>query len=237
VTDAAGNAVRKWTAGNTEAGLNRTSWNLRADGPDPIPGRESGGGGFGGFGGGGPLVIPGNYTVTMNAAGQESSKTVTVRADPRIDIPHQHYVAQWDAAIELRGLTSQVHMMIGASTDLETQVTNLMNALGESDGELEAACSSALEEIKAFKDELTYAPPRMGYRQRPRLREELRSLMSAITGMASRPTEAEMLRLGELQVETAEAVATFNRLLDTTIDGLNDRAGQYPRIMIERPVP
>ena len=162
---------------------------------------------------------------------------VTVRADPRIDIPQQHYLAQWNAAIELRGLTSQVHMMIGASNDLETQITNLMNALDEPNGDLKATCSSALEEIEAFKDWLTYPPPRMGYRQRPRLREELRSLMRSITSMASRPTEAEMVRLGELQVETAEAVAAFNQMLDTTIHELNNNAGQFPRIMIDRPIP
>ena len=162
---------------------------------------------------------------------------VTVRADPRIDIPQQHYLAQWNAAIELRGLTSQVHMMIGASNDLETQITNLMNALDEPNGDLKATCSSALEEIEAFKDWLTYPPPRMGYRQRPRLREELRSLMRSITSMASRPTEAEMVRLGELQVETAEAVVAFNQMLDTTIHELNNDAGQFPRIMIDRPIP
>jgi len=238
VTDAAGNTVRTWSARDTQVGVNRTAWNLRADGPDPIPGQGGGGGGgFGGFGGGGPFVVPGNYTVTMSAAGQELSTMVTVRADPRIDITQGHYLAQWNAAIDLSGLTSQVHMMIGASNDLETQVTNLMNALDESDGDLKAACSSALDEIEAFKDWLTYPPPRMGYRQRPRLREELRSLMRSITGVASRPTEAEMVRLAELQVETAEAVAAFNQMLDTTIHELNNSAGQFPRIKIDRPIP
>ena len=182
-------------------------------------------------------MVPGNYTVSMSAGEQELSTMVTVRADPRIDIPQQHYVAQWDAAIMLRGLTSQVHMMIGASNDLETQITNLKNALDDGNGDLEVACSSALEEIEAFKDRLTYPPPRMGYRQRPRLREELRSLMRSITSMASRPTEAEMARLGELEVETAQAVAAFNRMLDTTIHDLNNNAGQFPRIMIDRPIP
>ncbi len=241
ITDGAGNTVRTMRSRDAEAGVNRSVWNLRADGPDPISGQEGGGGGFrGGFGGGGPYVVPGNYTVTMRAAGRELTTTVTVRADPRIDIPQQHYIAQWDAAVDLRGLTSHVHMMIGASNDLETQITNLMNTLDDSNGDqdaLKARCTAALDEIEAFKDWLTYPPPRMGYRQRPRLREELRSLMGSITSMASRPTEAEMLRLGELQVETSEAVATFNRMLDTTVRDLNDNAGQYPRIMIDRPIP
>ncbi len=71
----------------------------------------------------------------------------------------------------------------------------------------------------------------------PELREELRSLMRSITGVASRPTEAEMVRLGELQEETADAVATFNQMLDITIRDLNNSAGQFPRIMIDRPIP
>jgi hypothetical protein len=48
---------------------------------------------------------------------------------------------------------------------------------------------------------------------------------------------AEMGRLGELQVETAEAVAAFNQMLDTTIRELNNSAGQFPRIKIDRPIP
>jgi hypothetical protein len=46
-----------------------------------------------------------------------------------------------------------------------------------------------------------------------------------------------MVRLAELEVETTEAAAALNRLLETTINDLNRRAGEYPRIMVERPIP
>ncbi len=237
IKDGAGATIRTLRERDAQAGVNRAVWNLRAEGPERPAGQE---GGFG-FGGAGPWVIPGEYTVAVRAGTRELTTSVTVRPDPRVDVPHAFLVQQWDAAIELRGLVSEVNGLLGAAESLEQQITSLVAALhgtsGDGRDELTAACNGALKELERFKDWLTRPPPRMGYRQAPRLREELLSLMNSISSTASRPTEAERMRLAELKTETAEAAATFNRFLESTISGINNRAGSYPRIIVDRPIP
>ncbi|MFQ6045605.1 MAG: hypothetical protein ACE5PT_04500, partial [Gemmatimonadales bacterium] len=103
--------------------------------------------------------------------------------------------------------------------------------------ELETACTSAVDEIEAWLDRALRPPPRMNYRQRPRLREELFSLMRSVTGAASRPTEGEVVRLRELEEETNELISSLSALVESRIEEINRIAGAYPRIMVERPIP
>jgi hypothetical protein len=72
----------------------------------------------------------------------------------------------------------------------------------------------------------------MGYRQAPRIREELQTLMGAIGEVASRPTEGEMVRLGELKAETADLRARWARFTETSIGKINQLAGSRPRIVV-----
>ncbi|NIM51082.1 MAG: hypothetical protein GTN62_10895 [Gemmatimonadales bacterium] len=232
VADQSGHTVRELRNADTTAGVNRTVWDLRHEGPEPVPGERGGGR----FGGRGPLVSPGEYTVTLKAGDHELQTTVRVEGDPRIDLSAADYQAQRDVAITLRDLTSRVNGVIGATNSLERQINGLVDALeASSEGgwdSVKTACKAALQEIAAFKDRLTYPIPGLGYRQAPRLREELRSLLRSVTGMASRPTEGEMLRLRELETEIAQVVDELDTLLSTTIRELNEMVGSYPRIVV-----
>jgi len=237
ITDSSGDTVRVLQVRDTTSGLHRAVWNLRYEGPKPVPGEQEGGGFFGGgAGGGGPEVVPGSYTVTLAIAGRTLQTAVEVQPDPNVDIPTAHYVAQRDAGLRLRDLISRVNAMIGTTNTVEKQIDGLGGALdaahdGSNDA-LEAALKAAREAIVALRDDLQRPPPRMGYRQRPRLREELFSLMSSVTGVASQPTEAEMLRLSELEGETNAQQAALDALLSSKVAEINRLAGGLPRIVL-----
>jgi hypothetical protein len=242
VRDGTGAVVTTLRNRDVTAGVNRTVWNFRHEGATPVaaPGSGSPGGGGGRFGGGGPSAMPGEYTVTLRAAGKELQSTFRVEADPRIEgVSQADYQAQFDAAMALRDLSSQVNLAIRACTQMETQINGLLEAVRASDvankQEIVTAGQSALEEIQAFEATLRRPPPRMGYRQAPRLSEEIRSLNSSVTSVPSRPTEAEMLRLGELEAETAQKLGELDQLMSTTIADLNQMLGSLPRIMVQRP--
>ena len=83
IADARGAPVRT-IKGTGRAGLNRASWDLRMEPPCPTAPRESPA--VGGFGGApqGPLVLPGVYTVTVNAAGRSLKGELRVEGDPRV---------------------------------------------------------------------------------------------------------------------------------------------------------
>jgi len=80
VHDALGNRVASVRTTN-ERGVNRAIWDLRHGRED---GQERGGGGFGG--GRDPLVVPGLYTVRLEAAGETHERTVRVKEDPRLQV-------------------------------------------------------------------------------------------------------------------------------------------------------
>ncbi len=92
VHDAAGAEVAR-LEGTGHAGINRIVWDLRHSEPevadDAGQGAGPGGGGPGGGGFGnsqrrGPLVVPGTYTVRVNALNEIAEGTIEVREDPRI---------------------------------------------------------------------------------------------------------------------------------------------------------
>ncbi len=70
--------------GASRAGFNRVSWDLRME--PPVPAGSSGTVSAGGFGAAplAPLVLPGVYTVTVNAAGRTLTGELRVEGDPRV---------------------------------------------------------------------------------------------------------------------------------------------------------
>jgi ligand-binding sensor domain-containing protein len=76
ITDASGRQVAQ-LQGQVRAGLNHVQWNLAETPAAAAP--PTGRGGRGGGRAGGPLVAPGDYRVTLEAAGQTLTKTGHVR--------------------------------------------------------------------------------------------------------------------------------------------------------------
>jgi hypothetical protein len=118
------------------------------------------------------------------------------------------------------------------------QLRDLAATLTASGGEraLVEEVRAAEAAVQAVSDEyLRRPPPRMGYRQRPRVSEELRSLMGSIANVEAPPTVPQMARLQEIRVEAQQAVDALNQVLDTRIKELNDKLGDRPRILVNRP--
>jgi photosystem II stability/assembly factor-like uncharacterized protein len=239
IADAQGQVVSTSTLRGVKAGVNQTSWNLRLEGAQPIPGEQGGGGGgFFGFGGSGPTALPGTYTATIKGDGWERSRTFDVRGDPRVEMTNAQYKAQFDAVVALRDLTTRVNQSIGTAESVLKQLKDLASTLttaGDDVGIIQEI-QDADAAVQDVSDEyLRRPPPRMGYRQRPRVSEELRSLMGSIAGVEAPPTVPQMDRLGELRGEVEQAIDALNLVLETKIRELNDKLGDRPHIMVPRP--
>ncbi len=240
ITDARGQTIRD-LRGPADAGLNRVVWDLEHEGPARLEGGGGGGGGGGGFGGGGgPLAVPGTYGVTVSVGGRELSGDIEVLADPAVDATPADYDAQLAAALELRDLISRTVRLISDTRSLDEQLGGIETAVKanptsvDDEDAVSEALDAADDELAEFEDRLTYPIPGLGYRQVPRLREELSSLFGSVTGPPSPPTEGEVERLGELREETATAEADFQAILATTIADLNRVLGGTARILLER---
>lgn len=244
IQDAMGNLVRTMEDSSAKAGFNRIVWDLQHEGPTGA-GRGGRSGRF--FGASGPMAVPGTYTATLSAAGQELQTTITVKADPRIEMSDDDYKAQNDAVIVLRDLSSQTNKIINDTEQLSKQLKDLQQKLklagsmtngagtqgnGGTGDAVHAQIKSTLKDIEAFRDVLRRPPPSMNYRQKPQLSEEIRSLMRAIDGATARPTASQMLRLGELKQEVAAAQSQYDKLVVDEIAKINALVKDLPQVMV-----
>jgi len=221
---------------------------------------EEGAGRGGRGGGGGPFVLPGDYTITLRAGGREQTTTVTVDTDPRVTTTAADLQAQLDAALALRDLTTRANTAVERANTLVTQLTALQDRLrraparittspsadGDSDAtgpssqsqapgrDLAAAVDAALKAVQALRDDdLTRPYPNMGYRQYPRIREEINSLSGSVSRGFARPTEGQALRAKELNQELDRAIAALNKIQTEQIGKINDMMKTMPFIVTE----
>ena len=239
ITDGSGGPVRTLTERNATVGINRMVWDLRHEAAPPVRGQAPGGGGFRRGGGGGPAAVPGRYQVTMSVGGAEQSRTLEVRGDPNIDPAFVDYQTQFETAMALRALQARVNEVMGNTTSVLEQLRSLVGVLVDSDdvsveGVMETT-KEAIEELARWDSTTMRAPPpRMGYRQYPRLSDEVRSLYGSVSGAQSKPTDGEIARMAELEDEVADAEEWYRSFVDNRVGAINRALRDQPKIVTRR---
>jgi hypothetical protein len=178
-----------------------------------------------------------------------------VGMDPRVPASAADLQAQLEAAMSLRDLTSRANAAVDRANSLVTQLTALQQRLRASaprrggapstqsadagpsvqtGGDISAMVDAALKAVQGLRDDdLTRPYPNMGYRQYPRIREEINSLYGAISRAPAPPTEGQALRMRELTQELDAAVAKFNQFQSDQVAKINDAMKSMPFISVE----
>lgn len=229
ITDASGTLVRTFRDDDARAGVNRAVWDLNWDGPR---------GAAGGFGGGGPEAVPGRYTATLLLDGEERSASFEVRGDPEVESTAADYAARLEAALHARELQSHMRGMIGVVDDVVAQIDNLETALeGKDLGDLDrirALGDTARTQLGTLKDDhLTRPPPDMGYRQYPRLDEQLSFVARGIGGAQARPTAGQLQVMEAVETEMQQRALELQAILEGAVTRLNDLLAGRGRILWE----
>ena len=243
ITDAAGKPVRTLRNVPKLGGVNRATWDLRYDGPrQPAAAQrrdDEDDEGFSRFGAIGPWVLPGDYTVTLSVGARSMKKTVKVEMDPRTQVPVSDLTTQLETAMVLRDLTERVSSTIDRTNDVIQQLTQLADRVkpgGPDAGSPNARgayelTNVTIELLKTLRDEQMVRPiSNLGYRQYPRLREEVQSVYGMVTRPPNRPTDGQALRTKELLQETDTVVGALNRILTDQVGRLNQMLSTSPRI-------
>ena len=196
---------------------------------------------FEGFGpAGAPFVLPGMYTAAITVDGKRYTTNITVQLYPRSDMTTAQLVAQHDAARRMEDVATRVNRVVSNIDDVSRQMTALQTTLRSATRDSSARNAAqalteidgALKDLKHFRDSVLVRPVAgLGYRQYPRLREEVQT----VTGMISRPmmapTAGELLRSGELRTESEEANTRFDTIMQTRVAKINDLLKGSPHVI------
>ncbi len=198
--------------------------------------------------GGGPAVLPGEYTVTINAGGKRLSKPLQVKLDPRIKIADAELAEQLNAGLEMRDLVARLGRVVSRVDDLTNQLNSIAerasrggSIVGSTEGNGSGSSVNPAD-VKAAQDELKKLHSTlvrdctMNYRCPGKLREEANSLMGSINNTIAPPTEGQKVRMREVKEEIAKAVEELNRIASTTIKKVNDQMSSQPHIVTGAPI-
>jgi hypothetical protein len=249
ISDKAGKPVRTLRAGG-EAGVNRYVWNLRYDLPGGPAGGSSAGPGRGGRGGAGApgaeppaggrgggaqgaAVVPGDYTVKVQAGDKVLTGSVSVALDPGEQASPADLDAQLQASRAALSLAAKVNDVIERVDAMSSQLTALDAQLARQSPApaVRSQVKQTLETLKKFKDEELARPiPGLGYRQYPRLREDVQSLAGYVGRGFRAPNDGEVERMKDLTVQVDQAVAKVNGIIAKDIAAINEAMKSAPRI-------
>lgn len=234
ITDASGNKVRSLKDTVSKAGINRIVWDLRYTEAEKL--NQPVRGGWGGSGSR-PLVAPGTYTAKLKANGQTLETKIIVRADPRIVITDAEFKQKTETTLALRDQLSQTHKMINRTAEMVKQLNELKQRIKNAgsdagvDNAVNGQIDEAIKKLKELDEEvLRRPPPNMGYRQRPRLREEINTLMGDVDDAFARPTQPQLDRLTELKGEVQSAQQQLDKIVSDHIAPINDKVKNLPQI-------
>lgn len=195
VLDAQGTVIRhlKGKTAPHEPGMNRTSWDLREDGPTKWTGtfKDNRGPSEG------PDVVPGVYTIRLRSGGWHREQHVTIKPDPRADDDPQAEQRRHDFLARLYSDVGSIDAMLNAV-----------------DRRLQTSSAAQRRGLLAFRARLTNDERAVEDITRPvRLRERLLDLIYRVQGNSFQaPTPADEAEATRLQ-QAFERLAPLSKAL------------------------
>jgi photosystem II stability/assembly factor-like uncharacterized protein len=221
ISDALGTRVRA-LQGPAARGLNRVTWDMHMDSAIPGDavagvgrGGRAGGGGRGGINtSGGPLVLPGKYTVSIRIPGisQELRGDLIVSGDPMETFSMADRRARQDALLDVYGLQKTLVALRSSARTLAIQVDSIKQIVirsGQGAGAAPAdALADTLQRLSAEGDRL------LGISG---------GLLRAMEGFNTAPTADQRQQITWAFADATRAVAILNRFSRTEIPAMYSR--------------
>jgi photosystem II stability/assembly factor-like uncharacterized protein len=244
ITDGSGRLIRTLSRIPGEAGLNRTAWDLRSEGPRLRTGAEPETGNEFRSGPRGPQVPPGTYTVKLTVGLESLSKTVEVKLDPSVVSSREDLRLQYRYGLRLLEMESVLNEALDAIEGLSAQVAERRKtqlALGRGDRARPESLKTVQEFLtaaQALEDSLTRPRGKPFWSEGPRLLERVSGLFAEIDRNDALPTQAELTFWAELVIELREALGRVNEFLDGEAKKVNSALGDLraPPIFIPDPI-
>jgi photosystem II stability/assembly factor-like uncharacterized protein len=231
VLDSTGKVIRSLGALPQEAGLNRTTWDLRYEGPHVRrAGAADDGGGFR-FAAVGPLVLPGTYTIRLTAGGKTMTQELEVKLDPTVPTDAATLRTQLDTDLKLRDMSSTVNDALRSidmwKGELEQAERNVRALDPQSSKLVAGLIAERKQQVSSMELRLARPADIPGYSMAPRLVDRLGMLLGAIDRVLAAPTPSQIEYYNELRAEFLKDMAEVNGFAERQIPEINDLLKKY----------
>ena len=228
ILDKNGSLVTSLEMKEAKKGINRVVWDLGYDAAATLENKIEEGFSSSEIR---PKVVPGQYTAKISYEGLKLEEKITVVGDNRIKMPIDDYRKKLKALLTLRDLLSRTHKLIDKVSFSADQLEDLIKKLNDVSSQDSKDAMKIHKKIVEHKFKfLMRPPPSMTYRQKPRLREEIRSLMSAIDNTTNPPTAPQIERIASLIKEVDEQEETILSN-ESELLNLNRKLSSLPQII------
>lgn len=227
IKDGAGQQVRK-LVGTKNQGINRIAWDLRygfsANPPPAKPGMNTG-----------PSVLPGKYTVTLMASGEEITKSVQVELDPKIDTSWDELRIRHDALISIYRSNPLISALSKSSEAIKKDLEELIEILKQ----IAEVPPTIQQRIEAILDETDDIRTRLLGNQEasPERRHSIRGQLSrvarSVESYTESPTEQQLEKIQKYSEDIKALVKKFNIIIERKVLELNTLLNEnnIPRII------
>ena len=222
VTDGGGRTVQT-VRGPSNAGVNRAVWNLSERSACAAMSTEAtapAGRGRGGRGGGGGTwvrAIPGTYTVTMNALGQNVSQAATVRMDPRITVSADEMRDWHREATTIERTDCRLDRAVAELAAIDQELTTLE---GKADPQVKDRVAAARRELRPIVLALRGDSRDPGHVNLP---GRLNWLTIQVGNYSGRPTRAQSELIAHYAQQTDTVIASLEAMKKGTLASLRTK--------------
>jgi hypothetical protein len=215
VQDETGRTIREIEAPDRR-GISRVAWDLRY----PLGVEGAGGAGEGWFGPlKGPLVLPGDYTVTLIARGREHSQKVNVRIDPRAQTSSEALRARHAAAMKVSELLRAFDEGAKAVQELDREIE-----------EVNKLVTGHKDQLVHVKDSVVGLTKKLeGAREKFRgtgfggPRFAITDLAGQLQASTAAPTEAQARTIEQLKSDITDHIDQLNALIASDLPALHNQ--------------
>jgi len=147
------------------------------------------------------------------------------------------YTERFTAAMRARELESRLNQMVGTIVDLNGQVGDLLESIEgkalTNEEQVRSTAGEAQRQLTTLETEVRRPVGGMGYRDWPRLVEQLRTVAGAMRGPQARPTEGQLEVLTEVEAAAAQRANELSDIVNGVIADLNDLLEGAPKIITD----
>jgi hypothetical protein len=212
ILDAAGAEVRT-LEGAGESGVHEVVWDLRL--APPYEPEEEPQGRFGAPRG--PTVLPGTYTIRLDAGEQERTEQLVVKADPRIDVSHADRQARQDAMLSMYRLAGPSYEAGQTVRRLTQQVSGIRRMLRDH--------HNVPERVTTTVDTLESDLQDLG--RRANQSNRLLRTSAAIEGATARPTAAQLAQIDKAWEDIPSLIDEINDIVNDRLPALNRQLDEH----------